>query len=211
MMRERSRRGGVLRNLRRLLVLALAITLAWGGGLVWFAGGIPREEGAGGNTDRSTDAIVVLTGGSHRLATGLRLLEEGLGRKLFVSGVYDGVDVQELLRVVRQTPGHLECCIVLGYAADSTLGNASETAGWMREQGYRSLRLVTANYHMRRSLLEFHMAMPDIEVVPHPVAPPNVRLEDWWLRPGTASLIVSEYNKYLVVLLRSFLEDSRQS
>lgn len=210
-MRDRSRRGGVLRDLRRVLLLALVVTLGWGGGLVWFAGGIPREEAAGSDADRRTDAVVVLTGGSHRLTTGLRLLEDGLARKLFVSGVYDGVDVQELLRVVRQTPGHLECCIVLGYAADSTLGNASETAGWMREQNYHSLRLVTANYHMRRSLLEFRMAMPDIEVLPHPVAPPNVRLEDWWLRPGTATLIINEYNKYLVVLLRSLLEDTRQS
>ena len=43
---------------------------------------------------------------------------------------------------------------MLGREADNTHGNARETAGWMRGEGYRSLRLVTSWYHMRRSLLE---------------------------------------------------------
>lgn len=202
------RRGGVMRGLGRIVFLAGVVGILWLGGLVWFAATIPRETPPPGDeaATRPTDAIVVLTGGSHRLSTGLALLAAGLGHKLFVSGVYDGVDVQELLRVSRQAPGELECCIVLGYAADSTVGNAFETADWMRAQGYRSLRLVTANYHMRRSLLEFRLAMPEAEVVPHPVVPQNVRLDDWWLWPGTAHLLVNEYNKFLVALLRYRLE-----
>ena len=96
----------------------------------------------------------------------------------------------------------MECCITLGYSADSTIGNAYETADWMRDQGFRSLRVVTANYHMRRSLLELSMAMPDMELVPHPVVAPTVHLDEWWLWPGTANLLVNEYNKLLVASLR---------
>lgn len=207
------RDGSVARALGRAAAALAVLALVWAGGLVWFVSTIPREEppGADAAALRRTDAIVVLTGGSERLSTGLKLLAAGAARKLFVSGVYEGVDVRELLRLSRQAPDDVECCIVLGYAADSTLGNAYETEGWMSEQGYTSLRLVTANYHMRRSLLEFRMAMPEVAVVPHPVVSPNVQLADWWLRRGTASLLVTEYSKYLAVVLRYWLEKSLES
>ena len=110
--------------------------------------------------------------------------------------------MQELLRVSQQAPAAVECCIVLGYAADDTRGNAAETAAWLRQESYSSFRLVTANYHMPRSLLEFRRALPNADIVPHPVAPTNVHVEEWWRWPGTTILLVTEYNKYLVALLR---------
>lgn len=174
------------------LIMALA---AWTGGLFLFAEAIPREANA---PARETDAIVVLTGGSGRMEVGLDLLARKQARKLLVSGVYRGVDVAELLRVSKQSPDEVACCISLGYSADSTHGNARETAAWMHENGFQSLRLVTANYHMQRSLLEFQAAMPAITIVPHPVIPERVRLRQWWRWPGTASLIVTEYCKFLL-------------
>nr|WP_255636291.1 YdcF family protein [Azospirillum sp. 412522] len=185
-----------------LMAGVLVLAVAWLAGLFWYAADVPRSSPSGTDAERPTDAIVVLTGGSHRLGTGLELLAAGRAKKLFVSGVYDGVDVQELLKLSRRSPTEMECCIALGYSADSTIGNAYETADWMRDQGFRSLRLVTANYHMRRSLLELSMAMPDVELVPHPVVAPTVHLDDWWMWPGTANLLVNEYNKLLVVGLR---------
>jgi uncharacterized SAM-binding protein YcdF (DUF218 family) len=95
---------------------------------------------------------------------------------------------------------------VLGYQATDTLGNAGETAEWMRQQGFHSLRLVTAWYHMRRSLLEFERAMPEIEIVPHPVFPDQIAHEHWWARRETAALLVTEYGKYLASLARPFIE-----
>ena len=94
---------------------------------------------------------------------------------------------------------------MLGYAADSTIGNAAETAAWMRAEHFTSLRLVTANYHLRRSLLEFSLALPEAEIVPHPVVPSAVRVSEWWLWRRTTGLIVTEYNKYLVALCRAAL------
>ena len=183
------------------------LALCWLAGLIWFAETIPRESPPPGSpeAERRTDAIVVLTGGSERLAAGLELLSAGKAGKLFVSGVYHGVDVRELLRVTRLKPVEAECCIVLGYAADNTIGNAAETAAWMRAEHFTSLRLVTANYHLRRSLLEFRMAMPEAEIIAHPVIPPVVRVSDWWLWRRTTGLIVTEYNKYLVALCRAAL------
>lgn len=200
-------RGGLGRRRHRKAPAAFgivaALALAWISGLFAFIEIIPRDTAAG---TEQTDAIVVLTGGSLRLHTGLQLLQEGRARKLFVSGVHRGVDVEQLLRLVRQAPAQAECCIALGHQADDTEGNAAESVAWLRAQGFRSLRLVTAAYHMPRSLIEFRSAMPEATIVAHPVFPPQVKLEDWWLWPGTAGLIIGEYSKYLIVRGRQIFE-----
>lgn len=192
-------------KLRRLSLAAVALLVAYGGGLVWFADSIVETVG---DPDTPTDAIVVLTGGSQRVQTGLQLLTAGKAKKLFVSGVYHGTDVATLLHVQRQSPDALQCCIALGHAADNTYGNALETAAWMRQEGYGSLRLVTANYHMRRALLEFTRAMPEARIIPHPVFPEGVR-ERWWAWPGTLDLIIGEYDKYLWALVRPWFSSGK--
>lgn len=186
-----------------LAVLGAVLVSAWVVGLFAFANSIPRKPQ---RSREKTDAIVVLTGGSLRLEKGLSLLSQKMGKKLFVSGVHRGVDVQQLIDRSRRSPEMIDCCIVLGYTADHTAGNATETAAWMRKEGYKSLRLVTASYHMPRSLIEFHYAMPHIRIIPHPVFPANVKVDEWWRWPGTAVLIVSEYNKYLVAATLHGLE-----
>ncbi len=190
------------RTVLAALIAGAVLATLWLGGLIWFAATLPD---AVESPTADTDAIVVLTGGSERLSAGIELLKQKRARKLFVSGVYRGVEVAELLRLSRQTPEEVECCIVLGYAADNTLGNALETAAWMSEQKFRSLRLVTGSYHMRRSLLEFQGAMPEVEVIPHPVFPDAVKQDEWWMWPGTAHLIATEYMKYLVAFIRQSL------
>jgi uncharacterized SAM-binding protein YcdF (DUF218 family) len=167
--------------------------------LIWFAEAIPT---AIGDADSPTDAVVVLTGAAGRLSTGIDLLAAKKAKKLFVSGVYHGVDVQRLLRLARRSGAALDCCIVLGYAADDTHGNATETAQWMTREGFTSLRLVTSSYHMRRSLLEFRRTMPAVQVIPHPVFPSGFKARGWWNWPGTLQLIITEYIKYLVALAR---------
>tara|TARA_B100000459_G_C8560551_1_gene193791 strand:+ start:405 stop:1010 length:606 start_codon:yes stop_codon:yes gene_type:complete len=179
--------------------LTIALILFWSAGLLAFLRALP--DGVDDNAT-VTDAIVVLTGGSLRLKTGLTLLQKGRAERLFVSGVHRGVDVQQLLRNARQSPDAAECCISLGHEADDTAGNAAETSAWMAKHGYRSMRLVTAAYHMPRSLIEFRNTMPDVQIITHPVFPAQVKLEAWWRWPGTAGLIFVEYSKYLVARIR---------
>jgi uncharacterized SAM-binding protein YcdF (DUF218 family) len=197
---SRVRRRG--RWVRVFATVMLLPVLLWLGGLLWFASSIPNADDDGGD---ATDAIVVLTGGSQRLQSGLQLLSEGRGKKLFVSGVYRGTDVSALLHSARQESDALQCCVVLGHDAENTAGNAVETSQWMSRENYRSLRLVTANYHMRRALLEFSRAMPGIRIVPHPVFPPVLEHEHWWGSPGALEIVVGEYDKYLVALARPLL------
>jgi uncharacterized SAM-binding protein YcdF (DUF218 family) len=195
-------RYGPMKRLSLLIGLLLVPPITWTAGLVWFANTIPDADE---HREAPTDAIVVLTGGSQRVQSGLELLAAAKGKKLFVSGVYRSTDVTALLRTVRPGAEALQCCIVLGHSADNTVGNAIESADWMQREGYHSLRLVTANYHMRRALLEFSRVMPNAEIVPHPVAPEALKRERWWAWPGTLDLIVTEYDKYLLALLRPWL------
>ncbi|MCC7017520.1 MAG: YdcF family protein [Rhodospirillales bacterium] len=153
-----------------------------------------------------TDAVVVLTGGSGRLDAGLDLLVRGTAGKLFVSGVYRGMDVQRLLQVARRDPAGIEARVALGDAAD-TYANARETAAWMKAEGFRSLRLVTGAYHMPRSLLEFRHAIPQATMIPHPVFPDHVKA-NWWAWPGTFGLVIGEYNKLLFAWARNRLKDA---
>ena len=188
---------------RAAIVLAAAavalVAALWVGGFVWFAETLPR---AVADSESITDGIVVFTGGPERLATALGLLAAGKARKMFVSGVSPEVRESD----IQADPGRaalFECCVVLGYEALDTAGNAAETAAWATGEGYASLRVLTAAYHMPRSLVELGRAMPEIVLIANPVFPERVRLDSWWSWPGTASLIASEYTKYLVSLARA--------
>lgn len=183
-----------------MAVAIVAVMIAiWTAGLIVFARSIPETV-----LDRATptDAIIVLTGGSNRLAAGLDLVTHGLAGRVLVSGVHRDVELDQLLRKVPETGQDLRCCVDAGHGARDTAGNASESADWMRHHGFRSLRLVTGSYHMPRSLLEFRHAMPEAVVIPHPVFSDDVKIDTWWQWPGTASLIVGEYNKFLLSWVR---------
>lgn len=195
----------LLRNLVRLGLLAAVLLGIWALGLVWFIGSLPDHVE---QPDRRTDAVVVLTGGSLRLAEGLKLLRAGLAPRLFVSGVPSGIDLAQLLQSIDDRETATPCCITLGHIAADTLGNARESAVWARQEGVRSIRLVTGAYHMPRSLIEFEAAAPGIELVPHPVFPTNVRREAWWRFRGTTELLIGEYHKFLLAWLLASISDN---
>lgn len=191
---------------RRLTVAILSVVMlslvAWLWGLFLFVDRIPDSVE---DAERRTDAIVVLTGGSLRLEKGFELLSAKMADKLLVSGVDKGIPLEDLLKIAGLAPSELECCITLGYMAEDTGSNAIESAVWIRSNGVSSIRLVTSSYHMPRSLLEFHATVPSVEIIPHPVFPENVMVHEWWARPGTASLVIAEYNKYLLAATRHWL------
>lgn len=195
----RHKRQRRIKGLSLCLIVATLFLFFWLFGLYRFASMIPEEENI---SSEKSDAIVVLTGGVGRLNEGLSLLERGFGKRLFVSGVYRGLDVQALLKLARRAPGNLECCIFLGYVADSTRGNAEETSVWIKRENISSIRIVTANYHMPRSLLEFRHVLPkSVRILTHPVFPEDFYPGNWWRWRGSARLAISEYHKYLIALL----------
>ena len=186
--------------------VVFTIVAAWVGGLMWFASTIPSRVD---DTTTHTDAIVVLTGGSERIETGLSLLANGFADRMFISGVGGQVRVGDLTNRMASWPVELVEKISVGKAANDTPGNASETAEWAHASGVHSIRLVTAAYHMRRSLLEFQDEMSDVTIIPNAVFPSRVKT-DWWRWPGTARLIASEYTKFVLTWARQSLEPDRE-
>lgn len=183
----------------RLTLAALFLAALWLGGLYAFT----RDVAEAPPPDmKPADAIVVLTGGTRRLDTGFELLDKGMGKKLFISGVYKGVEVKELLNKWKKESAHrLDCCVELGFEADDTIGNAREATGWLRRENFSTYYLVTANYHLKRALLDFNAFGPDLTPLPYPVQPDSLDMINWWREGASRSLILREYNKFLVALV----------
>jgi uncharacterized SAM-binding protein YcdF (DUF218 family) len=197
----------VLGSHHKLGVVGAAVAALIAGyvvGLFWFAHLMPR---AVVDATSETDAIVVLTGGSQRLPSAFELMAEHRARWLFVSGVNRETDIARLPGASALSASALACCVVIGREADDTIGNAAETAAFVDSHHVTSLRLVTASYHMPRALLELKRALPDVRIVEHPVFPAGFRQDDWWRWPGSANLVLLEYNKYIAARVRHALAD----
>ncbi|HKT85393.1 MAG TPA: YdcF family protein [Novosphingobium sp.] len=142
---------------RRTIAFAV---LAWLFGFLWFAMALPQPFGEG-----RTDAIIVLTGSTGRIEHAVKLLEKGRASRLLVSGVDREVKPHEFAAQFGVSPQLLKCCVTLGYRAYDTRSNAIEAAAWVSEHKARSVRLVTADWHMRRAMLELSHEMPaDVEM-----------------------------------------------
>jgi uncharacterized SAM-binding protein YcdF (DUF218 family) len=146
---------------------------------------------------RPADGIVVLTGGEARIPEAVKLLTQGKGRRLLISGVNPVTTRSELVSLMPDSRKWFRCCIDVGKVARDTIGNADETREWIRQRGFKSLIVVTASYHMPRSLAELRRALPDTVLIPYPVKPRNLHLDAWWAYPGTLQLLAFEYVKFV--------------
>ena len=182
-----------------LLFLLLA---AWLIGFLFFVSKVPRDIQT---HVHMADAVVVLTGGSKRLEVGFELLRSGRASFMFISGVSRGVKLSDLFPIEAGYEEKLLDRVEAGYGARNTSGNAKEAAIWVSQHGYRSLYLVTASYHMPRSLKEFNRQMNDIEIISYPVFPDSVRLVGWWRWPGTTALLLGEYVKLIASAYTHFV------
>lgn len=180
---------------RRLAIAGSVLLVLWCGGFLWFAETLPV---AVPDPLPKADGVVVLTGGAERLSTGLALLAEDPMARLLVSGVHRDVGLEQLRGQGLAVPPALAERVDLGHAAANTFENATETAAWVEKHGLRSVRVVTAAYHLPRSMLLLRHAMPGVALIGHPVLTPNVPLQVWWKWPGTAWLLAGEYTKYVI-------------
>ena len=176
--------------------IVLAAILLYCLGFLAFATLLPRRPAAMPHAD----AVVVLTGGDERLEAGAGLLEKGAAKRLLVTGVHPSVTKAEVKALAHGGP-KFDCCADLDFAAEDTRENAAEAAGWMRAHRFNSLILVTANYHMPRSLSEFSADMPKVKLVPYPVEPDGIDFARWWRDPHAVRLLHAEYAKYLASLV----------
>lgn len=182
--RERNPLRWIWRGAAGVVVLYLA-------GFVLFMAMLP--EPVAETKVAHADGIVALTGEDARLAPAVTLLEEGVAPRLLISGVFPGTTKSDL-KDLTHGGARFDCCADLGFAARDTGGNAREAAHWVRNHRFRSLIVVTASYHMPRSLVEFEAAMPNVKLIAFPVETDPVKptfLKRWYRLQG-------EYAKFLL-------------
>ena len=150
------------------------------------------------------DGIVVLTGDEDRISEAVRLLAQGKAKRLLISGVNKSTRAPEIITLNAATGKEarlFRCCVDLDRLALNTEDNAIQTTAWVRQNGFRSLIVVTSTYHMPRSLIELRQSMPEVELLPFPVKSP--RLEDkWWSDLRTAWVLGKEYLKFITAFAR---------
>ena len=134
---------------------ASLILLLWILGFLWFAIALPRPHDGG-----KTDGVIVLTGGPGRVARGLEALDKGWAGKLLVSGVDREVKPREFEVEYKIPEATMRCCVTLGFESVDTRSNAREAAEWIARNRFRSVRLVTTDWHMRRAELEVEQMLP---------------------------------------------------
>ena len=154
--------------LRRLLSLIL---LAWVLGFIVFSVTLPGAAG-----DQHTQGAVVLTGGEGRVDRGLGVLRQGWAGHLLISGVDPEVTAAQFASHYRVAPGIMACCITLGYQSVDTRSNALELAEWVAAGHYRSVRVITSDWHMRRARWEVGRVMPGDVTLVYDAVPTRPRL-----------------------------------
>lgn len=187
--------------------LVSAIALAFVAAAAGFVAFLSQLRGAETAPNRKADGIVVLTGGSSRVSDAMELLAAGYGKRLLISGVHPTSTASDISRTLPENQSFMHCCVDLDRSAVSTRGNAAEARRWAEGRGFRSLIVVTSNYHMPRALVEFSHAMPETNLIPFAVVGDRWREEPWWISASTLRLLLSEYIKYIAAELRVRLED----
>lgn len=202
-MTPRRRRRGAALTAAFVMFLALAFV----GAGIGFVAFLAQLRAAEMKPSSNADGIVVLTGGSSRVADAMELLSNGYGKRLLISGVHPASNAGQISRTVPDSERLLACCVDLDRSAVNTRSNAAETRRWVEQQNFRSLIVVTSNYHMPRAILELSHAMPQIELIPFSVIGDKWRDEPWWTSPSTLRLLLSEYVKYVAAETRVRLAD----
>ena len=180
-----------------LIIPGLLLMALWFGGFLVFAYRInhyPADE------KTHTEAVVALTGGRYRIAEAVNLLNQGKADKLFISGVSQDSSLDEIKKK-QNLEIEDESNVSLGHQAKDTFGNAKETVAWLKRNKITSIRLVTSNYHLDRSIAEFRAQAPNLQIIAHPVYSDKVK-KKWWKSWDTFTLIFVENIDFLYVYVR---------
>jgi uncharacterized SAM-binding protein YcdF (DUF218 family) len=154
-------------------------------GFVLFAFTLGRPAPA---SVKPTDAAIVLTGGSGRIEHAIDVLDQGKAKRLLVAGVDPAVTKSDIARRVPGKRRLLTCCVDLGSESVDTRSNAEEAERWLDRRRFKSIRLITSDWHMRRARYEFRKTLGDeVRVVPD-----AVRSEPRFIT------LFAEYNKYVL-------------
>lgn len=143
-----------------------------------------------------TDAAIVLTGGPGRIEHGIDVLRQHRAQRILIAGVDPSVTEADLARRIPASRPWFACCVDLGSESVDTRSNAEEAGRWLARRGYRSIRLITSDWHMRRARYEFRRSLGGKYLI----VPDAVRTE-----PSFFTLF-GEYNKLLLRRIAAWID-----
>ena len=196
----------LIKNLYKIFFfLIIGLIFLWLGGFFWFTLKIQNEKIESINLQ--TDAIIVFTGSPGRILEGIKLIDSESAPYMYVTGV-NLSSLKSTQQWIENKTSKYTCCIELDTAAKNTVGNAKETAKWINEKKtIKSIRLVTASYHILRSYIELKRYIAaDIIIIKHPVNDARYPKGKYYRKFSSVLFLSYEYTKYLVSLIRYRIE-----
>jgi len=174
-----------------ILRLTALLVMLYGLGFVLFA--VTLGEPAG---PAKSDAIIVLTGGAGRIERGIAVMKRGDAKRMLVAGADPSVTRTDLIRRLHGDAQLVRCCVDLGSESVDTRSNAEEALRWIDKHEYRSVRLITSDWHMHRAAYEFRKQLGRrITIFPDALT----------TRP-TFMTLFGEYNKYVLRRISMWLD-----
>ncbi len=143
--------------------------------------------------DTHTDATIILTGGENRIKEGVLRLKMKQTEHVFISGVGKDITLKD---IYPEGYEEIKCCVSLGYVAQDTIGNATESFTWLSQHKHiKSFALVTSSYHIPRAahIFKTHPEAKNhtILLVPIPMERLSPKSREFW------NLMFKEYNKLI--------------
>ena len=189
--------------MRRLLVILTGFALVWASGLVLFVSNLPSPLKS---LPAKADGVVVYTGGGGaRISSAMAIFADGAGERLLISGVHPNTSAARLSDFWTGPKERFDCCVDLGREALSTEGNAGELHDWAQARDYKSLILVTSEYHMPRAIAVTRVRLPGATITPYPVASGYLDSKG---RPASLEAglkLAGEYTKFLMAQAKALI------
>ncbi len=134
------------------------------------------------------EAIVVLTGGEHRIPRAIELLKLRLSPLLIISGTGKNITLKDLANNQGDAIFNIQDVwsrILLEPRSGSTVENAEESGNLLAARSMKRVILVTSDYHCPRALALFKKILPQYEYWIYPVASLQEfsleALGHWWV------------------------------
>lgn len=137
----------------------------------------------------STDALVIFTGGSKRIASALDLVQNGYRKPVLISGVNPKVSREHLLQGLDLKK---RMQVDVDYISLSTWDNAVATREWAVNNKVSNIGLITSYYHVPRSLIYLEKSGFQGDITLMPVFPEEMPI----------AFLLREYHKYVFARVR---------
>jgi len=167
--------------------------------------GLCSERPSDAENCQTADVIIAVSGGDTpaRAKSAVELYKNGWAKRIIFSGAARDPDSQSnaaAMRRIALEAGVPDSAITVEETSKNTAENAENTAKILKKHQIKTAILTTSPYHMRRTLLEFQRAAPEVEFRSKPSDDKHWHL--WFLRPSGWWRALSELGGLIVFGIR---------